>query len=76
MATQDDIVAALEPEDAVHEAGKTSVQTRFESMLDLLMCGDYEQHLTVIATGSSSTIYTSTCRMQGVPCLDRALIGR
>lgn len=55
MATLDESVSA----DAAWEENEclSPVSTCYGSLVDLLMCGDYEQHLSPIFKGSSSSIY-------------------
>jgi hypothetical protein len=56
MSTFNDIVDEL----AAYTEVKAPLRAHFDSMVDLLMCGDHEQHLTTIATDSSSAIYAVT----------------
>jgi hypothetical protein len=60
MATLVSIVDALLPDfinAPTTDDNYSTRTTRFNSMGDLLLLGDYEQHLTAITSGSSSAIY-------------------
>lgn len=57
MATLHDFVNALVPDEPIFITGISPVHMHFQSMVELLMLGDYEQHLTAITKGSSSAIH-------------------
>jgi hypothetical protein len=76
MATLDSIVDALLPDFySTNTRPDTSRRvTRLHSMQDLLMLGDYEQHLTAITSGSSSAVYAVSPLVCAQPMCEPTLL--